>query len=172
MSRKDMKPPVCRRQWVWGISDVWTNPDGPAGCGGSQNDGEMVIREVCGDGRSIRLVDMLFYDILAPWSACDACGRMVNQGPKTHFFHVWRIVFFHTQPAIVKYVIYSIGKYAKSTKGWYRVLFFSIDDILYMDSDYQWPWLSDYPSNIGLNSILAPIHNFLTLFLDCFLGFA
>ena len=50
--------------------------------------------------------------------------------------------------------------------------FFSIDDILYMDSDYQWPWLSDYPSNIGLNSILAPIHNFLTLFLDCFLGFA
>ena len=126
MSRKDMKPLVCRRQWVWGISDVWTNPDGPAGCGGSQNDGEMVIREVCGDGRSIRLVDMLFYDILAPWSACDACGRMVNQGPKTYFFHVWRIVFFHTQPAILKSddVIYSIGKYAKSTKGWYTVLFF------------------------------------------------
>jgi hypothetical protein len=34
--------------------------------GGSHNDEEMVIREVCGDGRRIRLVDMLFYDILAP----------------------------------------------------------------------------------------------------------
>lgn len=73
MSRKDMKPyeTTCLQEAVslgmFGVSVIFgPTRMGQQVAGGSQNDGEMVIREVCGDGRRIRLVDMLFYDILAP----------------------------------------------------------------------------------------------------------